>query len=482
MVSRVLFFCPVLDDVESFRQLTECIKLGESRWDSLKSTPYSVPGRYINILDLRNVFKRHEEIERAQARLVFYSCLCVIFSALPNLKELYLPEGFGTLPRSVLEALQDSPCVRSLRVVHGLEVTHRINAQGLDPLVQLLAKMRELKDLKIYGLGAQDEGIDPAMINPLVSTDLRLDKLETLRISSLKNGLLMHALIKAKIPALREFHLNTYYGLANDLTHPLMKAHGHQLIALSIYPSIDWPPVRVTPCSGILSLCPNLKTLKYLDRSCLPPPETFAADEEDHVPVHAHPLKHLTLTKWSTNANSRDVPLGGHVERLLRNIHSCVASHRDHGQLLGSHSFSPPTLSALSISPRPTTHLPSFSSLPDLESITFEEFTWLRPDLGPAALNAGVNGVLRKFASKMANAGPGLGVRVLDMHGHEVPPVSHVSGMGRRNSGTGTRGSFSYQGTGTGIRKESGGEVTSRRVPIVVPRGDDVYDYDDGAD
>jgi len=74
--------------------------------------------------------------------------------------------------------------------------------------------------------------------------------------------------------------------------------------------------------------------------------------------------------------------------------------------------------------------------LPDLEIIKFEDFTWLRPDLGPAALNAGVNGLLRKFSTRMAGArrnGPR--VKVVDMHGNECPVI--VMGGGGMKGGKG---------------------------------------------
>jgi hypothetical protein len=442
MVERALYLSPYLQDIDSLRQFTESVQLGESRWDSLKNTPYSTPGRYVTVLDLRKVLAGRTDMDRSQARLIFYSCLTMLFASLPNLKELYLPEGCGTLPRSVLEALQESPCVPQLRVLHGLEVTHRINAQGIDPLVQLLAGMKELQSLKICGLGAQDEGLDARMLSKPQPT-LSLPRLRKLHISAIRNGLLLAALKDSELPALVELQTNTYHLLANDLTHPFMVTHGPKLTSLTIHTAIDWPPVRIPAHPDILSICPNLLSVAYLDRTCPPPPETFGSDDLSSL-MGSHPLKELTIAKWSTNANLREITPEGLVDRLFQSIFRAVvtdASLHSGSDVARRTSFSsPPVMSSLSLSATPLDRMTN-TILPDLEVIRFQDFTWLRPDLGPAALGAGVNGLLRKFSSRMASARrPGSGrptIQVLDMHGNECPPIL----MGNKGSlGLGMRG------------------------------------------
>jgi len=448
MAERALYLCPYIPHVDSLRQLTESVRLGESRWDSLKNTPYSTPGRYITILDLRKIVFGTAQMDRSQARLIFYSCLTMLFPSLPNLKELYLPEGCGTLPRSVLEALEESPCRAEMRVLQNLEVTHRINARGIDPLVQLLSGMRELRSLKVCGLGAQDEGLDPGMMNKAQPV-LVLPKLSKLHLSALRNGLLLATLKDSELPALVELQTNTYHLLINDLTHPFMIAHGHKISSLTIHSTIDWPPIRIPAHSDILSICPNLQQIAYLDHTCPPPPETFGSADWGNL-SGPHPLKQLTVARWSTNANRSEITPEGLVDRLFQAIFRAVvvdapmAAYDQANRRLSSpapvlpwsssSSTSPGSsfnsrIESLSISPSSSSSFPNHhpmtaTILPDLEVIKFEDFTWLRPDLGPAALNAGVNGLLRKFSSRMAGArrnGPR--VKVVDMHGNECPVI-----------------------------------------------------------
>jgi hypothetical protein len=474
MVERALYLNPNLQDAESLRQLAESVQLGEARWDSLKNSPYSTPGRYITVLDLRHVLTGNSGFERSYVRVLFYSCLAVLFPSLPNLKELYLPEGCGTLPRSILEALQESPCIKDIKILHGLEVTHRINAQGVDPLVQLLSKMQNLKSLKVNGLGAHDEGLNPSDFPTGSQSILHLPRLRDLHVSAIKNGLLLSALVKSNLPELAELQINTYHMLAGDLTHPLVTAHGEKLRHLTINRSVDWPPIRVPAHHEILSLCPQLVTLRYLDRACLPPPETFE-DPDSIFSLGTHPLQELVLTKWSTSPNSRDIPASSHVDRLLASIHRAVAGDSPTGRSssFGSHTSrrlsSPPTLSALSLSPphgqpflppSPTESSSPTPTLAHLKTIRFEEFAWLRPDLGPAALNAGINGLLRQFAAKMSTVrGRGSPVKVLDMHGKECPAVPVARGrgsMGHYNLGQNRMG---MRGAGERRRPSLDGEL-----------------------
>lgn len=440
MVERALYLSPALGDVDSLRQFTESVQLGESRWDSLKNTPYSTPGRYVTVLDLRKILSGPHTMDRSQARLIFYACLTMLFASLPNLKELYLPEGCGTLPRSVLEALQESPCVPQLRVLHGLEVTHRINAQGVDPLVHLLAGMKGLQSLRICGLGAQDEGLDARMLSrpqPLLS----LPRLRKLHISAVRNGLLLAALKDSELPALVELQINTYHLLANDLTHPFMVAHGGKLRSLTIHAAIDWPPVRIPAHPDILQICPNLRKVFYLDSTCPPPPETFGTIDWSS-PLGPHPLRELTIARWSTNANLREITPEGLVDRLFQSIFRAVVTDvmPSGSEPTRRYSMSAPTtsMSALSLSSGsadPSAHLGN-TILPDLQVIRFHDFTWLRPDLGPAALGSGVNGLLRRLSSRMASARrTGPGVRVVDMHGNECPMIvlpGQKGGLGAR--------------------------------------------------
>lgn len=151
-----------------------------------------------------------------------------------------------------------------------------------------------------------------------------------------------------------------------------------------------------------------------------------------------HDLKELTITKWSTSPNSRAVPSGGHVDRLLEALHNAVAPGiRATSSNLSTSpnrftqipfSTSPPTLSTFG-------RRSSTPFLPSLQIIHIEEFTWTRADLGPAALDAGVNGLLRRFAQRMVLAkSPGRpsGVKVLDMNGNEFPVLPSL--MGKRGS------------------------------------------------
>lgn len=325
-------------------------------------------------------------------------CLNTLFPLLPHLEVLILPATIPVAP-STLRALQSAPCRSRIKVIRGLVLTQAVEAMpftktassdaasDLDSMVAFLRSFPNLRDVFLKGYGDFDPGLS---INHNPQPDLDLQHVESLTLHGIKSGLFIGALCQQSrsLPSLRHLDLTCYANQHDDMTLDLLRVHGHKLHSLTLRAPTDWPPLRIPPPFEILSLCPRLQSLRYLDSNTLPPIKTF---EDLALPFTASQhlsLRHLSISKWSTAPAFRDgphPPSTGQFERLIETL---------------------------------IRNLP-----PNLEDVTVEGFTWLRKPLGKAGMSAGVNGVCRRLGGALALRG----VRMLDKDGTERPDIT---GMG----------------------------------------------------
>ncbi len=390
----------------SLRQLCESILRGERRWDSLKRIPQSIPGRYITSLDLSKLAPNLDHSGPSDYLLV-NNCLTSILPLVPNLTSLKLPNDIG-MGWSTLRAIQASSIASQLRTLEGLRLQQVLDGDGQDPVVSLLQEMPNLEVLGVTGLGSNDEGFDWYSV-PSAQELLDLPRLHTLILKGVKHGLFISNLVRSELPALRNLSISSYASLGNDETQPLIEAHGEKLVSLTFLPTSDWPAVQINPSPTVLSDCPNLVHLSNLTSACVPVPETFASD----AVTSPHPLRKLTICRWS-NSTSQANP-AQRPDRVL------TALYRNMSTIV-----------------------------PSLKTIRVENFTWLRRDLGRAAMETGVNGSLRKWSATFASHG----VHVVDKDGTTCPPMSPTGGGGgNRKMSFGTMGGQRLGLAGVGERR-----------------------------
>jgi hypothetical protein len=394
-----MYYAPSLTTVNAFRQLCEAILRGERRWDSLKRIPQSIPGRYIHCLDLSHLMPTTMEAYGPSDYLLVNNCLTSILPLVPNLTSLKLPTDIG-MGWSTIRALQNSPIAGQLRVLEGVRLQQGLDGHGQDPVVSLLRTMPNLEILGVSGLGSTDEGFDWDSF-PQAHDLLDLPRLHTLTLKGIKHGLFISNLVRTQLPSLTHLSIASYASLPNDQTQELVKAHGNKLRSLTLLPTNEWPPVQVTPSTSVLSDCPNLVHLANRTVACVPPPATFAKDA-----VKApHPLRKLTICRWSNSTSQADPSL--RPDRVLQALHANMSV-----------------------------------VVPSLRTIRVESFTWLRKDLGKAAMETGINGSLRRWSAHFASRG----VHLVDKDGTTCPPMTSP---GRRcSSGHQAGARFGMPGVG----------------------------------
>ncbi len=406
LILKCLYHAPHLTHTIAFRRLCEAVLRGERRWDSLKRIPHSIPGRYITSLDLSALVPRLDRKAGPSDYLLVNNCLASVLPLMPNLVELKLPTEIG-IGWSTLRVIQTSAVAQQLRVLEGVRLQQTLNNRGQDPVVALLQTMPNLEAVGVSGLGSMDDGFEwdqfPSAQDPLV-----LPKLHSLTLKGIKHGLFISNLINSTLPTLRRLAISSYATFPNDLTQDLIRAHGPKLTSLTFLPTNEWPAVSIAACPTVLKVCPNLLHLANLTLSCAPIPETFARNAVDAP----HPLERLTISRWS-NSTSQSTP-AIRPDKVLQMLFSNLATVTPH-----------------------------------LRTIQVENFSWLRRDLGKAAMETGINGTLRKWAATFATRG----VMVVDKDGTTCPPLSPILSPRRGSAGASVTGPGRLGMSGVGERR-----------------------------
>jgi hypothetical protein len=224
-----------------------------------------------------------------------------------------LPTAWSTGGLSFVRSLRSADWSGQLKELEelGVLMNGARTMSGKDPLVELLEGLPKLEALGVRGEGR--DGLPPGTDDETGASQqpsLDLPRLKKLTIRGVDSGLLLEALITCPLPSLTSLEITPYYTSENDLTYPLLQAHGEHLRHLTYAAPTEFPrPLHLPLPIDTLSLCPNLDSLQILLSTNHTPPSpsffhTLPIDPE--TPVEPHPLRSLTLSRPPSNIASYD--------------------------------------------------------------------------------------------------------------------------------------------------------------------------------
>lgn len=350
---------------------TALLHAADQRWDSIRRIPYSVPGRWVKTLDLSHPIPSASAASLAGAHAVD-ALLAHVLPLLPFLEHLALDPAQGVPSRRVLAALTGRDGAERLRVLTGLALAEPSSSDtakpGDDLVVALLRRTPHLEELGLVGPGLDaldgDESEEPAEAPPV---PLRLPRLHTLSAVSIPNGVVLHALLHAPLPALRALTLTPYEGAPGALTSSFIGVHGASLVSLSLVaPAPSWPTVLHSSPSSLLVTCPCLTSLSL-----------------------CKPLPALTLPSPNTPHTLRTLALPRPSPEVLPAILDAVR-------------------------------------LPALRTVRLRDVRWLRAGIAGGAREAGVQGEMRDWRTRLSRRG----ILLLDAEGSDALVLGSRGGRG----------------------------------------------------
>jgi len=343
----------------------------DKQWDSLRRIPYSVPGRWVQDLDLSSLDCR-------RIGLAVDELLTRLFPLLPFMTSFVLNTSI-TLSRRALATLAFRDGCQHLKSLKGIQalITRPINQVYYhvlevdnDPLVQLVRNSPQLEEIEVHGPGFDSLEVDLAsqfmdFLLPIevegqesvlqTSNPLNLNHLKSLSMLSTHASPLMFALLSSELPSLQRLAVTPY----DDLPYPtslvsnFIQVHGSSLRSLHFYtPKDTWPTVSHPSPSDVLLTCPNLTHLSLefpLPELKIPPLSR---------PSDAHPLQILSIPRPNQ---------------------SCYQS-----------------ISAV------------VSSLKNLRVLRTRDVRWLRRGITSQAMETGTQGEMREWKRRLASRGVSL--------------------------------------------------------------------------
>ena len=281
----------------------------ERKWDSIRRIPYSVPGRWVQSLDLSSL----NFVDQSQA-LQLDSLLTELFPLLPFLSRLSMNTSF-ILSRRAIVSLAERESNPNIRTLEGLTyVPSRVPRAEQDPLVRLLDTCVNLEELEVLS-----QGTDPTELEFVFddsapeSSPLNLPKLRTLALLHMHTSPLMVSLLRSSLPSLRKLTLTPYDDIPcpASLSSQFISIHGKSLRSLLLFTPKSWP-TRLHPSpSSLLDTCPNLRHLSLEN----PLPELSCSG--------VYPLQILSIPRPNTD-------FWGIFVRLLPQLPNlCVLRTRD---------------------------------------------------------------------------------------------------------------------------------------------------------
>ena len=323
----MFYSCVWIRSLWQLDRFTATLHAADKQWDSLRRIPYSVPGRWVQDLDLSGLDCRH-------ISLAVDELLTNLFSLLPFMT-IFALNTTMTLSRRALAALTFRDGCRHLRALKGIKapVTQPINQTQYpalvvdsDPLVQLIRNLAHLEEIDIHGPGFDSLEVDLAFADVLppvgmegeepalrVDNPLKLSNLKSLSILSTHASPLMFALLSSELPSLQRLAVTPFDDLPypTSLVSKFIQVHGSILRSLHFYtPGDTWPTTSHPSPPDILLTCPNLTHLSLE----FPLPE-LEIPRFSH-PDESHPLQILSIPR----PNQRCYQIVSAVASSLKNI------------------------------------------------------------------------------------------------------------------------------------------------------------------
>ncbi|WWD02508.1 hypothetical protein V865_000548 [Kwoniella europaea PYCC6329] len=362
LVMKYFYSSPYL--TTNLPSLAQCVLYGDSKWSDINLHTFSIPGRYITLLDLSTISSRIHPTEIRKS-------VMAIFPLIPNLAHLKLPSGSLPIP---LEEAGYATFIKNLKCLEG------VHADYANGLVELLRRSTNLEVLNVIGSTTTHNSDEVESITRI----LNLPKLHTLKMEDVNSGHLLDGLIQSELPNLKRLVITP--SSSNSIS-TFQEVHGNKIRSLTYLQSkySIWSTVEdgLIPCEKILELYPNLQHLSFL----IPDYDQLELIIESLRHSPNHPLSVITIYKWQASSS---VP-------------------NSDGQLASEGRRGKDTLSFL-------------NGLADdpprgLKRVNLDGFKWVKLELGKIALDAGKSGQMRKIAEILDKVGIELG----DMDGNLSP-------------------------------------------------------------
>ncbi|KAF9786686.1 hypothetical protein BJ322DRAFT_665734 [Thelephora terrestris] len=347
-------------------RFTARLHAAENQWDSLRRIAYSVPGRWVQDLDLSGLDCR-------RIGLAVDELLTKLFPLLPFMAVFVLNTTM-TLSRRALASLTFRDGNENLKSLKGIQApitcpTNQASYPALaldsDPLVQLIRNSSHLEEIEIHGPGFDSLEVDFAFQLmgetppvepeeeplPQIGNLLKLDNLRSLSMFSTHASPLMFALLSSELPSLQRLAVTPY----DDIPYPaslvskFIEIHGSTLRSLHFYtPKDTWPTVSHPSPSDVLLTCPNLTHLSL----------EFPLPDLKIPQGNTHPLQILSIPRPN--------------QRCYQSVNALV------------------------------------SSLRSLRVVRTRDVRWLRRGITSQAMETGTQGEMRDWRRKFASRGVSL--------------------------------------------------------------------------
>lgn len=283
-------------------RFTATLHAADKQWDSLRRIPYSIPGRWVQDLDLSGLDCRH-------VSFAVDGLLTRLFPLLPFMASFVLNTTMA-LSRRALAALTFRDGCQHLKTLKGIKasITYPLDqppypapVMDSDPLVQLIRKSTYLEELEIHGPGFDSLEVDLAFAEvlppeeveePVLQMDdlLKLNNLQSLSILSTHASPLMSILLSSELPSLQRLAVTPFDDLPypTSLVSKFIEIHGSTLRSLHFHtPGDTWPTTSHPSPPDLLFTCPNLTHLSL----------EFPLPELKIPPGGAHPLRILSIPR-----------------------------------------------------------------------------------------------------------------------------------------------------------------------------------------
>ncbi|KAF7793447.1 hypothetical protein EIP86_004559 [Pleurotus ostreatoroseus] len=336
--------------MSSLERFTQRLYAAEQHWDSIRRTPYSAPGRWVQTLDLSGL----------QCALWSEIChvdnlLTRLFPLVPFVQDICLNLSI-TLSRRVFLSLCGRDGNSRLHRLKGIKLNTPFCALD-DSLVDLLKQCPNLVELECSGPGV--DGVLPDIAeghkgdNDNSVQVLRLPHLQKVTMISMHSSPVMQSLLHSPLPSLTHLTVTPYddVSIPSSLVPKLIEKLGPNLTSLHLYAPKTWPTMLFPSPTTLLHTCPK--------------------------------LRHLSL------------------ENPLPTLTVCSIYPKHPLQILSIPRPDPEFLTVLeSLLPK----------LPALKAVRARDVRWLRPGMGAIAREAGVQGEMYDWKRRLGRRG----IHVLD--------------------------------------------------------------------
>ncbi|KIP10073.1 hypothetical protein PHLGIDRAFT_125747 [Phlebiopsis gigantea 11061_1 CR5-6] len=242
-------------------RFTNVVYAADQRWDSIRRTPYSAPGRWVQTLDLSDLrCGLWSEVYHVDTLLVR------LLPLLPFLAELILNSTI-LISRRFIDGLCNREGNDKLVSLKGVKLASSADLTLDDPFISVLRCCRNLVELEIHGSGIEpllsDGHIQPTEWDHVSFKPLQLPQLRRLAVISMHCSTVFVALLHSALPSLRHLTVTPYddIPIPSSLVPRFIETHGAELTSLHLFTPKSWPTMLFPSPTTLLQTCPKLNHL-----------------------------------------------------------------------------------------------------------------------------------------------------------------------------------------------------------------------------